>query len=184
MKLPLLFPLLSVVLLMASAPLPAPAQTTDDSDSDAETPPPPGATTITSDELHSDQQTHISVFSGNVAVLGTNFKMTCHEMTVYFTDDNKVDKIVATGNVVITQPDRITNCGHAEYFRDTDTFVLTDQPVIHDHNNEVHGTRITINRATQKMTVDGGRSIVILSNESMGSPQPPPTSTDNSTDNK
>ena len=51
---------------MASAPLPA--QTTDDSDS--ETPPPPGATTINSDELHSDQQTHISVFTGNVVVLG------------------------------------------------------------------------------------------------------------------
>jgi lipopolysaccharide transport protein LptA len=175
MKLSLLFPFLSIVLLMASTPLPA--QTTDDSDS--ETPPPPGATTITSDELHSDQQTHVSVFTGNVVTLGTNFRMTCQEMTVYFTNDNKVDKIVATGDVVITQPDRVTHCGHAEYFHDTDTFVLTDQPVILDHKNEVHGTRITIERTTQKMTVDGGRSIVILGNESMGSPQPPPPSTDN-----
>jgi lipopolysaccharide transport protein LptA len=169
-------PFSGVVLLMAwsVAPLPAPAQTTDDS----ETPPPSGATVITSDELHSDQNTHISIFTGNVVVLGTNFKMTCQEMTVNFTKDNKVDTIVSTGNVIITQPDRITHCGHAEYLHDTDTFVLTDQPVILDHKNEIHGTRITIERTTQKMTVDGGRSMVILSNDSMGSPPPPPPSTD------
>jgi lipopolysaccharide transport protein LptA len=181
MKLSLLFPFLSVILLMASAPLPA--QTTDD----AETPPPAGETVIDSDILHSDQTAHISIFTGNVVVLGTNFKMTCQEMTVYFTTDNKVDHIVATGDVVITQPDRITHCGHAEYFRDTDMFVLTDQPVIVDHKNTVSGPEIDIYRTTQKMVVKG-RSNVILSNESMGSPQPPPPppppSTDNSTDTK
>jgi len=72
MKLPLLFPLISVGLLLAWTPLPA--QTADDTDT--ETPPPPGATVITSDELHSDQQTHISVFTGRVVAVGTNFRMT------------------------------------------------------------------------------------------------------------
>ena len=174
MKFSTLFPFLSVVLLMAWAPLPA--QTSDDSE--AETPP-PGATVITSDELHSDQSTHISIFTGNVVVVGTNFKMTCQEMTVYFTTDNKVDHIVSTGDVVITQPDRVTHCGHAEYFQDGDKFILTDQPVILNGKDEVHGTRITIERTTQKMTVDGGRSTVILGPGSMGSPKTPPPSTDN-----
>ena len=153
-----------------------PAQTTDDS----ETAPPPGATVITSDELHSDQQTHMSVFSGKVVVLGANFRMTCQEMTVFFTNDNKVNKLVATGDVVITQPDRVTHCGHAEYFHDVDTFVLTDQPVILDHKDEIHGTRITIDRTTQKMTVDGGRSKVIINDENLG---PSPTA-EPSTDTK
>jgi lipopolysaccharide transport protein LptA len=174
MKLPPLFLFPSVMLLMAWASLPA--QTTDDSGN--ETPPPPGATVITSDELHSDQNTHVSIFTGNVVTVGTNFRMTCQEMTVNFTKENKVDTIVATGDVVITQPDRVTHCGHAEYLHDTDTFVLTDQPVILDHKNEIHGTRITIERTTQKMTVDGGRSTVILSNESMGTSPAPPPSTD------
>lgn len=170
----ILFPFLGIALLMAWAQLPA--QTADDSDAP---PPPPGSTTIYSDELHSDQNTHISVFTGNVVVLGTNFKMTCQEMTVNFTKDNKVDTIVSTGNVVITQPDRVTHCGHAEYLHATDTFVLTDQPVIYDHKNEIHGTVITIERTTQKMTVSGGRSTVILSNDSMGSSPAPAPSTDN-----
>jgi lipopolysaccharide transport protein LptA len=167
--------LLVFAVLMPWAALPA--QTADDSDS--ETPPPPGTTVITSDELHSDQNTHISVFTGRVVALGTNFRMTCQEMTVYFTTDNKVNRIVATGNVIITQPDRVTNCGHAEYFRNTDTFILTDQPTILDHNNKIEGPRITVERTSQKMTVDGGRSTTTISNANLGSSAPAPTSTDN-----
>ena len=157
---------------MARAPLPA--QTTDDT----ETTPPPGATVITSDELHSDQQNHVSVFTGKVVVVGANFRMTCQEMTVNFTKDNKVDRIVSTGDVIIIQPDRVTHCGHAEYFHDDDKFILTDQPVILDHKNKISGPEIIIYRTTQKMEVHG-RSNVILSNESMGSPKAPPPSTDN-----
>jgi lipopolysaccharide export system protein LptA len=171
MKFSLPFPLLSVVLLMAWAPLPA--QTTDGTDTD--TPPPPGSTAIYSDELHSDQNTHVSIFTGNVVVLGNQFKMTCQEMTVYFTKDNKVDRIVSTGDVIITQPDRVTHCGHAEYFHDDDKFVLTDQPVILDHKNTVSGPRITIFRTNQKMIVDGGRSTTIIGPDSMISPNPSPT---------
>jgi len=171
--LPLVF-FLGVVLITVSAPLPA--QTTDD----AESAPPPGATVITSDELHSDQQNHISVFTGKVVVIGDQFRMTCKEMTVYFTKDNKVDKLVATGDVVITQPNRVTHCGHAEYFRDIDTFVLTDQPVILDGKNEIHGTRITIERTTQKMTVDQGRTTILIRDENLG----PSSTSQPSTDTK
>jgi lipopolysaccharide transport protein LptA len=177
MKLPPLHWLLAIALLTAWKPLAG--QTADDSDT--ETPPPAGSTTIDSDILHSDQTAHKSVFTGNVVVLGTNFKMTCQEMTVYFTNDNKVARIVATGNVVINQPDRVTNCGHAEYFHDSDMFVLTDQPVIHDHKNVVTGPEIDIFRTTQKMVVKG-RSHIILGPDSMGSPNPSPTPI--STDNK
>ena len=173
MKFSPLFPFLSVALLMAWAPLPA--QTMDDSKPET---PPPGATVITSDELHSEQQNHVSVFTGKVVVVGTNFRMTCQEMTVNFTKDNKVDTIVATGDVIITQPDRITHCGHAEYFHDEDKFVLTDQPVILDHKNQISGPQITIYRTTQKMEIKG-RSTTVISNDSMGSPKAPPPSTDN-----
>jgi len=175
MKKSLVVPLVSVALLMAWTPLPA--QTGDDADT--ETPAPPGSTVITSDELHSDQNAHTSIFTGNVIAVGTNFRMTCQEMTVYFTNDNKVDKIVSIGNVVINQPGRVTTCGHAEYYHDSDTFVLTDQPLIHDHNNWVTGPKITIERTTQKMTVDGGRSTVTLGPGSMSSPTPAPTTTSN-----
>ena len=170
-----LLPFLCVALLVASSPLPA--QTADDSDND--TPPPPGATVITSDELHSDQQNHVSIFTGNVVTVGTNFRMTCQEMTVNFTNDNKVDTIIATGDVIITQPSRVTHCGRAAYFRDEDKFDLTESPTILDHNNTITGPEIIIYRTTQKMVVKG-RSTTTISNSSMGSgPAPAPTPDNN-----
>lgn len=165
------YSLLILLLLAFAAWMPLAAQ----EDTTGETPAPAGSTVITSDELHSDQQTHTTVFTGKVVVVGTNFRMTCQEMTVYFTNENKVDKLIATGDVRITQPDRVTRCGHAEYFRTEDKFVLTDSPVILDHKNEIHGGRITIDRTTQKMTVDGQRSTVILKDSSLGSTAPAPT---------
>jgi len=168
--------IVSLLAVLALAPwIPVAAQT-DDSNPEATAP--PGSTVITSDELHSDQVAHTSIFTGNVVVVGTNFHMTCQEMTVYFTNDNKVSKIVATGDVIIVQPDRVTHCGHAEYFHDSDTFDLTDQPVILDHKNQVTGPEIVIERTTQKMTVKGGRSKVTLQNESLGATTTPATPTD------
>jgi lipopolysaccharide transport protein LptA len=169
MKLPHLFFLLAMAAALAATPLPA---QTDDAGN--ETPPPPGSTVITSDELHSDQANHQSVFNGNVIVVGTNFRLICEEMTVFFTNDNKVEHIVATGDVIITQPDRITHCGHAVYTHDDDTFDLTDQPRILNGKDQVFGTEIIINRTTQKMTVKGGRSTVILGPGSMSSPSSTP----------
>ena len=135
--------------------LPVCAQT-DENDPDAA--PPAGATKINSDELHADEVAHTAVYTGNVVVFSSNFRMNCQEMTVFFTKNNEVDHIVATGHVVITQPDRITHCGHAEYFKEEDKFVLTDQPVIDDHSHQIRGIKIVIYRQTQKMEVnpDGG----------------------------
>ncbi len=165
-------PLLSLVgtaLLLAWSPLPA--QTPDDVTGD--TAPPPGSTVITSDELHSDQANHVSVFTGNVVVIGNEFKMTCQEMTVNFTKDNKVDTIIATGDVVITQPDRITHCGRAEYFRDDDKFVLTEQPSIVQGKNDqqLNSPEIIIYRTSQKMETTGGRTTLILGPSSMSTPK-------------
>jgi lipopolysaccharide transport protein LptA len=173
MKSPLSFLLLLAVLaLLPWAPVSGQMD-----DANPEATPPAGSTVVTSDELHADQVAHTSIFTGKVIVVGANFRLTCQEMTVYFTADNKVDKLVATGDVIITQPDRVTHCGHAEYFHDKDQFVLTDSPVILDHKNEVHGVRIIIDRTTQKMTVDGGRSKVLIRGENFG-PTTPVTPTD------
>jgi lipopolysaccharide transport protein LptA len=159
----LIVPLLGL-LLLAAAPLRA--QMSDDLAT--ETQPPAGSTLINSDELHSDEATHISDFIGNVVVIGQNFHMTCQEMKVYFTNDNKVQKIVATGDVVITQPGRVTHCGHAEYYQDSDTFDLTEEPIIYQGTDKVlKGTEIIIDRKSQKLTTQKGRTTVIIKNSSM-----------------
>ncbi len=162
---------LCLVLLLAGA-LPSGAQTTDTLDSDVV---PPGSTVITSDELRSDQKSSTSVFTGNVTVIGNNFNLTCQEMTVIF-KAGKVDHIVAVGNVVITQPDRITHCGQAEYFKEDDKFVLTDQPnIIDNKKNQLFAPVITIYRTNQKMITSGGRSKTVILDSGMGSTTTPAT---------
>lgn len=148
-------------MLLAYAPLRAQVQ--DETDTDEQ--PPPGSTIIHSDELHSDEVTHISDFIGKVVVIGQNFRMTCQEMKVYFTNDNKVQKIVATGDVIITQPDRVTHCGHAEYYQDSDTFDLTQEPIIYQGTDKIlKGTEIVIDRKSQKLTTKNGPTTVIMKN--------------------
>ena len=168
---------LALPLLLSLVAWAAPSQARDIGAADS-TPAPSGSTVITSDELRSDQNTHISVFTGNVFVVGNNFNLTCQEMTVVFDKDNKVDNITATGNVIITQPDRIAHCGQAQYFRDDDKFILTDQPVIVDSKkNQIEAPRIIIYRTKQLMITEGGRSKTTLPNNGgIGSPDstPPP----------
>lgn len=170
MKFLLRFTTLSLVLLMISTSHPL-AQSTGNSGSDTLA---PGSTVITSDELRSDQQAHTSAFTGKVVVVGTNFKMTCQEMTVYFSKDNKVDHIVATGDVVITQPGRITHSGQAEYFRDDDKFVLTDQPMILDNKNQIEAPIITIFRTKQTLITSGGKSKVTMAPDNVTPTTPLP----------
>jgi len=162
-------PFLSVVLLLAWT-LASQAQTADASSMDT---PPAGSTVITSDELHSDQLNHTSVFNGNVMVVGTNFNLTCDEMKVLFNKEGKVDHIIATGNVVINQPGRVTHSGQVDYYSVDDKFVLTDQPVIVDNKNQLSATKITIYRATQSMTTEG-KTKTILVNGGIGSSTPAP----------
>ena len=168
-------PLLSLVLLLAWTLSPRAQQAADTSGADT---PPPGSTVITSDELHSDQANHTSIFTGNVLVVGTNFNLTCAEMKVLFTKDNKVDHIIATGNVVITQPGRVTHSGQAEYFRDEDKFVLTDQPIIVDNKNQLSAPKIIIYRTDQRLETEG-RSKTILINGAIGSTPTPAPAPDN-----
>ena len=158
MNLSRLLPVLCL-LLLTSWITSSRAQDADPTGADATAP--AGSTVITSDVLHADQNTHISIFTGNVVVVGTNFHMTCDEMTVFFVD-GKVSHIIATGNVVIIQPDRITHCGHAEYFKDEDKFILTDSPNILDNKNQIFAPEITIYRTDQKMITKGATKVILV----------------------
>jgi lipopolysaccharide transport protein LptA len=161
-------PLLIAALLLTCS-LAVQAQTPDAGGTEA---PPPGSTVITSDELHSDQLNHVSTFTGSVVVTGSSFNMACDEMKVIFTKDGKVDHIIASGNVVITQPGRITHSGQCEYFREDDKFVLTDEPVIVQDKNKLSAPKITIYRTTQTLETSGKSTTVLGNGGGLGSSTP------------
>ena len=155
------FSLLGVLALFAGMAS-TPAQDMPSTDAIGEPAPPPGSTVITSDELHMDQATHTAVFTGNVVTTATNFKMTCQEMTVTFTNENKVDTITGKGDVVIDQPGRVTHSGQAQYFHDEDKIVLTDSPVINDNGNIISAPKIIIFRTKQSLYTEGPTKTILL----------------------
>jgi lipopolysaccharide transport protein LptA len=164
------FRLLPALMLLGAVAL-GRAQTAD-VDAGAETPP-PGSTLIASDELHMDQVTHVAVYTGNVVVTGTNFTMKCQEMTVNFDKADKIDNIVAKGDVVINQPGRVTRAGQAIYYHDEDMFDLTDQPMINDNGKTIAAPEIIIYRTKQSIRTKGKTRTVIPEGSGLtGTPAP------------
>lgn len=126
-------------------------------------------TTITSDgEGHmvsTDKETTIT-FHDNVVVIGTDLKLTCDDLRVVVlrTGDpaaaiGKLDKfrsMLATGNVHIVQGEREAACGQAEVIPGQDRIVLTENPVIvdHDQNTRISGEKITLLRGQRQVLVE------------------------------
>ena len=127
------------------------------------------STTITSDGeaqmVSTDQETTIT-FRQNVVVLGTNLKLTCDylQVVVLRTGDptatiGKLEKfrsLVATGNVHLVQGEREAACGRAEVLPAQTQVILTDQPVIvdHDQNTRIAGEKITLLRGQRQVLVE------------------------------
>jgi lipopolysaccharide export system protein LptA len=126
-------------------------------------------TTITSDGegrmISTDQETTIT-FHNNVVVVGTDLKLTCDDLKVVVlrTGDpkatiGKLDKfrsLLATGNVHMVQGDREAACGRAEVIPGQDRVILTENPVVvdHDQNTRISGEKITLLKGQRQVLVE------------------------------
>jgi lipopolysaccharide export system protein LptA len=126
-------------------------------------------TIITSDGegqmVSTDKETTIT-FHDNVVVVGTDLKLTCDylQVVVLRTGDpsatiGKLDKfrsMVATGKVHMIQGVREAACGRAEVIPGQDRIVLTENPVIvdHDQNTRISGEKITLLRGQRQVLVE------------------------------
>jgi lipopolysaccharide export system protein LptA len=126
-------------------------------------------TIITSDGegqmISSDKETTIT-FRDNVVVVGTDLKLTCDflQVIVLRTGDptatiGKLDKfrsMLATGNVHMVQGAREAACGRAEVIPGQDRVVLTENPVVvdHDQNTRISGEKITLLKGQRQVLVE------------------------------
>ena len=115
--------------------------------------------------VSSDTETIIT-FRDNVRVTGTNMKLTCDYLKVVVVRSGdktatlgKLDKfrsMLATGNVHMVQGEREAACGRAEVLPLEDKVVLTEHPVVVDHeqNHRMAGKTITMLRAQRQVLVE------------------------------
>lgn len=136
---------------------------------DAESAPPP-QTVISSDrlEMETDGEKAFFLFSDNVKLTGNNLIVTCDRLEVHsnrtgdldanFGNLSSIEKIVALGNVSISQEGRTARAGRVEVIPAEDKIVLTENPIVTDAQGAVSGERMIFYRGDRRAVVESGSS--------------------------
>jgi lipopolysaccharide transport protein LptA len=133
-------------------------------------------TVITSDVMHGDYVSNYGTFEGNVVVVDPHGTLRADKMVVFFGGTNNIvdgvtntvrsiQRIVATGGVVILTPDKKkATCEHAVYTTADSKAVLTINPRVDSPDGIVTGKKITFWRDSQRMDVESDTTTTNRSN--------------------
>jgi len=130
----------------------------------------PGRIVIESQTMEMDNQLKLVTFLGDVKAKRDDFVIDCDKMLVYYesmpsTEETresktKINKIVATGNVIINRAEgEKATAEEATYHQKDDRLVLTGSPTVTRGDDLVKGDRITI-------FLSDDRSVVVEGSES------------------
>lgn len=134
-----------------------------------EAPPPTVIESAGPGEMVSTDTESTFTFRDQVVVTGNNLKITCDLLVVVAkrTGDpvatlgkqENFKSLLATGHVRIVQGDREATCGRAEVLPHEDKVVLTEDPVVVDHDTGWTnvGEKITMWRGERRVVVDKPR---------------------------
>ena len=134
---------------------------------------------ITAARLEAEQAKGIVTFSGSVKAVYGDATLYSDQLQVFFKAKpeppkgaakppqekagqsplgdmgaEKIDRIVAKGNVRMVQEDRVATGDQAIYYKDRDEVVLTGNPQLWRAENTLKGERIIFNLETKKVLVE------------------------------
>jgi len=132
--------------------------------------------TITSDTLEFDNKNNIVVYRGDVLAVQADVKIRSDVLTITFEPRRpsepkpskpatvtepgqgaqRIREVIATGAVHIDQGTRYATGGRAVFEQSERTIVLTENPVLHDGQNEVAGERVIVYLDENRSEVKGG----------------------------
>lgn len=117
---------------------------------------------ITSDSMEAETKANKVTFRGNVVARQKDMTITSNELTVTYTDGGKeLREVVATGNVRITQKDKIAVADSALFLNTERKIVLTGNPKVWQGKDIVSGEKIIYFLDEDRTTVEGGTKAVI-----------------------
>jgi lipopolysaccharide transport protein LptA len=108
-------------------------------------------TVITSRRLDFDYPKKTAIFDGDVVVTDVRVTIKSDQMTALFSTNNQPEMIMAVGNVVIDQEDRVATCERATYSVKSGLLVLTGKPVVRRGAEVMSGSRIIFSRDDDKV---------------------------------
>ncbi|GAM08793.1 lipopolysaccharide export system protein LptA [Geobacter sp. OR-1] len=126
------------------------------------TPVPPGVRSdqpiqIKSNELSSDGNGKVAVFSGSVVARQGDVTIYCDLLRVHYgAKERDIAKVEAVGNVRIVQGNRQGLAGRALFDNQAGTIILEENPRVSQGNDTITGKVITFYLNEQKSVVTGG----------------------------
>jgi lipopolysaccharide export system protein LptA len=115
---------------------------------------------ITSSQLEANLKSHIIIFKGNVVAKQGDVVLYCNTLTSYYdAKDKNITKIVATGDVKITKKDMIATGNEAIFDNVQKLLTLTGSPRIWQAKNIIEGTKIIFYLGTDRIFVEGAKSL-------------------------
>ncbi len=119
-----------------------------------------GPIDIKSDALDLDYKGNVVTFRGHVRAAQADALLTSDTLTVtYGKDFHEVKEMVANNNVRMSQGTRWATGDHAVLDQAKHTVTLTGSPVVHDGEDQVTGSKITVHLDTGKSEVEGARAV-------------------------
>jgi len=99
---------------------------------------------ITSDRMVADNRNRTVNFLGNVVAKREDMIMFSDQLSAVYTEQSKIEKIIARGNVKINQTNRTATCQEATFFQLRQQVVMTGKPKVWQNKNIITGDKITI----------------------------------------
>lgn len=125
------------------------------------------STVINSTRLSYDPQERKVVFEENVVVTDREIKIKSDRLDVFFTEDNKVDRIEAEGHVTIIRHDLKATGAKATYDIKEGKMQLTGNPMIQRDRDTLTGETVTLWRNSKRILCEPNARLVIASEQSM-----------------
>ena len=134
---------------------------------------------IEADILEVRQNEGIATFRGNVDAVQGDMTLTSDVLDVYYSStsgnaegDGSIQRIVATGNVVVTSPREVATGREGVYDLQTRTIVLTGDVVLTREGNVLRGSQLEVDMETGFSRLlparDGGRVRALFVNDGEG----------------
>lgn len=112
---------------------------------------------ISSERMVADNPDRTVTFFGSVKAIKDDMVIHSDQMTTFYSEGQEVEKIVAQGNVKISQKDLSASCQMATFLQGAQKIVLTGKPKVWQGNNMVAGETVEILLDQDKILIEGGK---------------------------
>jgi len=116
---------------------------------------------ITGNSMTFDQNKRSVLWTGHVHVNNGDSQVTSDTLRVNYGQDlHDVREMIADGNVRISQGTRWATGDHAILDQTKHTVTLTGAPVVHDGEDQIAGSKITVHLDTNQSDVENARAVI------------------------